>query len=136
MSHVWAGTIFLRKKEAYINLYFSRLFIRFSKTVLVVQWLLNQLESPINLYYWDFAIWSGFITQIQIVGFLNSPVIHIYYFSIFKSNPSILKILQSTLKIVSISQFVCIFIYIVVSLRQAGKYILHTLNTPCMIFAV
>ena len=37
------------------------------------------------------------------------------------------------LKIASISQFVCVFIYTVVSLRQAGKYILYTLNTLCMI---
>ena len=40
------------------------------------------------------------------------------------------------IKIVSISQFVCVFIYTVVSLRQAGKYILYTLNTLCMIFDV
>ena len=41
-----------------------------------------------------------------------------------------------SIKIVSISQFVCVFIYTVVSLRQAGKYILYTLNTLSMIFDV
>ena len=48
---------FCKKKMVYIiNPCFSRLFIQFSKTVLAVQWILNQLESSINLHYWDFAI--------------------------------------------------------------------------------
>ena len=66
------------EKEVYINPCFSRLFIQFSKTVLAVQWILNQSESSINLHYWDFAILSSFTTQVHIVGFLNSPVICIY----------------------------------------------------------
>ena len=54
-----------------INPCFARLFIKFSKTVLAVQWILNQLESSINLHYWGFAIWISFKTQVYIVGFLN-----------------------------------------------------------------
>ena len=70
---------FCKKKMVYIiNPCFSRLFIQFSKTVLAVQWILNQLESFMNLRYWDFAIWISFKTQVYIVGFLNSPVIYIY----------------------------------------------------------
>ena len=69
---------FLRKKEVPINPCFSRLFIQFSKTVLAVQWILNQLESSINLHYCDFAIWSGFTTHVHLVDFLNNPVIYIH----------------------------------------------------------
>ena len=36
------------------------------------------IEFSINLHYWDFAVWSGFATQVYIVGFLDSPVIYIY----------------------------------------------------------
>ena len=42
----------------YINPCFHRLFIQFSKTLLAVQWILNQLESSTNLQYWNFAIGS------------------------------------------------------------------------------
>ena len=94
----------------YINPCFSRLFIQFSKTALPAQWILHQLESSINLHYWNFAIWSNFTIQVHIAGFLNSPVIYIYYSSNFKSNSTILKVLQSTCKLVFISQFVFVFI--------------------------
>ena len=113
MGHVWAVTIFIMKKEVYIEtppvfLDFSFTFLR--QYLLAVQWILNQCESSINLHYWNFAIWSNFTTQVDIAGFLNSPVICIYYSSIFKSCSTILKILQSTLKFVFISQFVFVLL--------------------------
>ena len=113
MGHVWAVTIFIMKKEVYVEtppvfLDFSFTFLR--QYLLAVQWILNQHESSINLHHWNFAVWSNFTTQVDIAGFLNSPVIYIYYSSIFKSCSTILKILQSTLKFVFISQFVFVLL--------------------------
>ena len=51
---------FTRKKMVHIYPCFPILFIQFSKTVLAVQWIMNQLESWANLQYWHFAISNGF----------------------------------------------------------------------------
>ena len=87
-----------------INPYFPRLFVHFSKTVVAAQWILNQLESSTNLQYRILAIWSGFFNSCSYSTLFEQS-------SNFKSNSTVLKILQSTLKFVWISQFVCVFIF-------------------------
>ena len=65
---------------------------------------------------------------------VDAKVIFTWFFWAFDDIPWPEKYgFSCSVKIASISQFVCAFIYTVVSLRQPGKYILYTLNTLCMI---
>ena len=109
-----------------INPCFSRLSIQFSKTVLAVQWILNQLESSINLHFWDLTIWSSDSNSYSRLFEQSSHLYFlVWYFQVkFNNSP---RFNSQDSKYVSINQFVCVFIYIVVSLRQAGKYLYYIL---------
>ena len=64
----------------YINHCFPILFIQLFKTVLVVQWILNQLESSTNLQYCNFAIYFfSIVTHFIITHHIFLVRVQTYY---------------------------------------------------------